>query len=149
MGFDVIGSQPKSECGEYFRNSIWWWHPLWHYISSVCCDMLTEAEIKAGEFNDGLLISAEKSRAIGFRLKFLIDQKEVKKFETEYQEALDRLPDETCEACKGKGSRYDQYVQSECGVCKRSGKVRPWSTHYPFSEENVREIDVFELHSGG
>ncbi len=32
MGMDVYGKKPSSEAGKYFRNNIWWWHPLASYI---------------------------------------------------------------------------------------------------------------------
>ncbi|QOR55575.1 MAG: hypothetical protein UMS36scaffold28_65 [Phage 59_13] len=29
MGMDVYGVKPKSKQGEYFRNNVWSWRPLW------------------------------------------------------------------------------------------------------------------------
>lgn len=149
MGFDVMGHEPKTEKGEYFRNNVWWWRPLWGYVAKQCGDILTEDEIRGGCFNDGVLIPGEKARAIGLRLKFLIDQKEVKKFEEEYKKALDAIPGETCEICKGTGKRNDKHVQGECNGCEGKGKKRPWACHYPFGEKNVREFADFAIESGG
>lgn len=28
MGMDAFGKRPTAQVGEYFRNSVWWWHPL-------------------------------------------------------------------------------------------------------------------------
>ena len=31
--------------GIYFRNNVWWWRPLWMYISDLCKDILTEKDM--------------------------------------------------------------------------------------------------------
>ena len=31
MGMDVFGKNPTDEKGAYFRNNVWFWHPLWDY----------------------------------------------------------------------------------------------------------------------
>jgi hypothetical protein len=50
MGFDLYGVRPTSVEGEYFRNSIWRWHPLWTYCESVAPDLLKE---NRGHSNEG------------------------------------------------------------------------------------------------
>jgi len=50
MGMDVYGIAPIAEVGKYFRNNIWWWHPLWNYVQEVA-PHLTEGV--NGHFNDG------------------------------------------------------------------------------------------------
>ena len=25
----------EENCGTYFRNNVWWWRPLWNFVSSV------------------------------------------------------------------------------------------------------------------
>ena len=47
---DVCGKAPTSETGEYFRNNVWWWCPLWDYCAEVAPD-LTEGI--SGHYNDG------------------------------------------------------------------------------------------------
>ena len=27
--------------GEYFRNNVWWWRPLWDYVYSLCDDFIS------------------------------------------------------------------------------------------------------------
>ncbi len=149
MGFDIVGHDPKTEKGEYFRNNVWWWHPLWGFVSKHCRDILTPQEIEAGSFNNGTLIPARKARLIGLRLRFLLDQKEVKEFEEEYRKHLDSLPDEPCDLCAGTGKRYDEFVKGDCNGCGGKGKKRPWVTNYPFKEENVKDFADFAIESGG
>ena len=61
MGFDIEGVNPRSEAGEYFRNSIWSWHPLWDFVCEAASGIITEEERKSGHFNDGLYINKEKA----------------------------------------------------------------------------------------
>ena len=35
MGMDVIGNNPTSEVGSYFRHTCWAWHPLAEYVCEV------------------------------------------------------------------------------------------------------------------
>src|SRR5437868_6336832 len=38
MGMDVYGKVPKNERGRYFRNNVWWWHPL----AIICQELAPE-----------------------------------------------------------------------------------------------------------
>ena len=51
MGMDVYGTEPKNEKGEYFRNNVWWWHPLWSYCQENYPDIT--ASVKKGHDNSG------------------------------------------------------------------------------------------------
>jgi hypothetical protein len=39
MGMDVYGKDAVSEKGEYFRNNVWYWRPLWNYCIEVAPDL--------------------------------------------------------------------------------------------------------------
>ena len=62
MGMDIFGIEPENEKGEYFRNTVWYWHPLWNYLWNEL-DVLTPEEHREGHFNEGLIIIKEKSKA--------------------------------------------------------------------------------------
>ena len=68
MGFDLCGNSPKDEKGEYFRNNVWWWRPLWDYVCQNCDDILSENDMFSGGYNDGRNISGRKAMKIGHRL---------------------------------------------------------------------------------
>jgi len=141
MGFDIYGNKPKSEKGEYFRSNVWYWRPLWDYIFRVCSDVITEEDYKKGHYNDGHLIDARKAKRIAKRLRFLLDEGEVKRWERVYKRRLKSLPDVKCDACNGTGKK--------CNKCQGKGKVRPYETFYPFEENVVREFCEFVEDSGG
>ena len=46
MGMDVYGERPRTNKGEYFRNNVWWWRPLWNYVSVECSDIITKKDIQ-------------------------------------------------------------------------------------------------------
>lgn len=147
MGFDLSGVEPKTERGEYFRNNVWWWRPLWNYLFEI--NLINRDQFERGQYNDGYVIKRDQALKIGAKLKHLISQGEVKKYEEEYTKELDDIPDEKCDLCKGTGVRNDEIVQGECNGCNGKGKKRPWMTSYPFNEENVKEFADFCVESGG
>jgi len=54
MGMDVYGNAPTQKEGEYFRNNIWWWHPLADYIELVAPDEAAACEHWHSNDGDGL-----------------------------------------------------------------------------------------------
>ena len=116
--------------GVYFRNNVWWWRPLWSYVCNVCDDILDDGDCEAGNWNDGKLISEDKSTMIAERLDSLIADGEVKKKEVSYEAS--RLEDE--ENNKGKKIGDEGYK---------------WSASYPFDADNLKEFSRFCRESGG
>jgi hypothetical protein len=53
MGMDVVGRNPSSPAGEYFRASIWTWPPIHSRIAQLCPDLFDEETLRAMAFNDG------------------------------------------------------------------------------------------------
>ena len=72
MGFDIYGISASGQKGEYFRNSVWWWRPLWDYVCDVCRDILTKKDKDAGHYNDGHRIDSHKAAQIAERLLVLL-----------------------------------------------------------------------------
>ena len=50
--------------GNYFRNNVWWWRPLWSFTCDQCADFLTEDDMNAGCYNDNYIITEDKAVAI-------------------------------------------------------------------------------------
>tara|TARA_Y100000310_G_scaffold300388_1_gene336031 strand:+ start:402 stop:863 length:462 start_codon:yes stop_codon:yes gene_type:complete len=149
MGFDISGHNPQSETGTNFRNSVWGWRPLWEFVCKTCDDVITEDDFNSGTFNDGHLIDKDKCEMIVERLTELLDNGDVKKYQDERQKILDELPLEKCIHCEGSGVRDDENVKGECNGCSGKGKVKNWSTSYPFDVDNVKEFRDFVKDSGG
>jgi len=72
MGMDVYGIKPSAEKGRYFRNTVWYWSPLWKYVCEVCPDILSARDMIRGEYNANHKIPAKKATAVGKRLEQMI-----------------------------------------------------------------------------
>ena len=143
----------EENCGTYFRNNVWWWRPLWQFVTGVCEGILTEKDIERGSFNDGHKISKTKANRIATKLYAMIDNGQVKEYEDEYKKDLASLEQVDCEICDATGKRQEPPKTGagdrECNGCSGTGKVDNWAKSYPFSEDNVREFANFCANSGG
>ena len=139
MGFDLSGKNPtlhtnmpedpqdwdaqqawhKENPGVYFRNNVWWWRPLWAYVSNVCSDILKDIDIEYGSSNNGHFVSKAKSIKIGKRLDKLHKSGDIAAYEEEHKRLLSEMSD-------------DDFQKS-----------------YPFSEDNVQSFAVFAKECGG
>jgi len=152
MGFDVYGKRKDS----YFRNNVWFWRPLWDYVS-VTCD-LSKEEAEAGHFNDGYFISKTKANKISKTLFQELKSDRTQTYNLLYKKQLEDLVLETCKHCNGTGIRNDEYVKGHCNVCNTEhsikegipiGKVKSSQCQYPFDVDNVREFAEFCKESDG
>ncbi len=147
MGMDVYRKKPTAEVGGYFRNTVWYWRPLWDYVAEVAPDLA--AKVEYGHSNDGDGLGARDSAALARILTAEIDSGRTAGYEAQRTATLDALPDEECWLCGGTGTRTDMVVQNGCTVCTGTGKVRPWVVSYPFMADNVAEFRDFVAASGG
>jgi hypothetical protein len=153
MGMDVCGNKPTAEVGKYFRNNIWWWHPLWNYVIDIAPDLV---EGVIGHSNDGDGLDGRASARLAAILTEELDSGRTSAYEVDYMAALDALPDETCTLCSGSGARTDAIgvapgivERGWCNGCDGMGKHRPFEAGYPFSAENVAAFRDFVVASGG
>ena len=117
--FEAKAKWETENPGYYFRNNVWWWHPLWDFVCISCGDFMTEEDAKEGHHNGGHEIDEETAEKIVERLTFLLKVGGVKKFEEERKAQLEALPEDD------------------------------FNRNYPFSVENVEEFVKFVKESGG
>mgnify|MGYP003658838853 CR=1 FL=1 len=162
MGFDLYGLNPDGDIpkpvitdwedkkqteayfayqdgtpGSYFRTNVWFWRPLWQYVTVSCDDILTEKDMEEGEHNSGHRISKTKANRIASRLK--------------------KLPKEECHICNGEGIRNDEIGKQArnknsaytCNGCDGKGVKNNFNTHYPFESDVVMRFAEFCKQSGG
>lgn len=149
MGMDLHGENPKNQKGEYWRNNIWWWRPLWTYICVNCSNILDEKDKEAGGWNDGKKIVGPKADKIAKKLQETIDNGTAAKYEKEYMKSLKEMKKIDCIHCNGTGKRNDEHVKGKCNGCNGTGKTDPFAKSYPFSVENLKEFIEFAKNSGG
>lgn len=170
MGMDVIGVKPTTKEGEYFRNNLWWWRPLWNYCAEVADDIISEELLEHGHYNDGAGLDEDGAKALAMRLIEELDSGRTAQYEIEYRKELSELPMSDCEFCDATGIRTDKVgiemgmhekaldeevavvvgrSHGTCNACRGYGKVEHFATHYPFNAENVREFANFLIGCGG
>jgi hypothetical protein len=149
MGMDVIGKSPASEQGQYFRSSLWWWHPLWLYCEKIAPDLIPADNL--GHSNDGWGLDEHAARTLADRLAGAIASGKTQRFEEGYAAYLKALSLEPCKICGGTGYRAESSNTGPllCNGCGGKGKVPDFATQYPFSVENVREFAAFLRECGG
>ena len=156
MGMDIIGRSPTGECGEYFRNNVWWWRPLADYCFSVAPDIC--AACRYWHSNDGDGLDAAKAFALAKALQKEIDAGRTKFYARRYASEQELMPNEPCDVCAGTGVRKTGPHRGagdlreggiKCNDCQGAGYVCAWASHYPFSTENVAAFAVFLCESGG
>ena len=105
--------------GAYFRNNVWWWRPLWHFVTATCDNILTEKDMEYGSSNDGHKISKTKAKKIAVKLRKALKDGDVDAYESWYTRKVSQLDE------------------------------KDWNKNYPFSIDNVKSFERFCEHSGG
>ena len=153
MGMDVYGKAPTADVGRYFRNNVWWWHPLWDYVETVA-PHLTEGV--SGRYNDGDGLNAAAADRLAAILSAELDSGRATCYAAERDAAIATMPDQPCSLCGGTGTRSDLLARERgwdtphgCNGCGGTGQVRPHEESYGFSVENVADFRDFVAASGG
>jgi len=155
MGMDVYGRKPKNKKGEYFRNNVWFWHPLWSYCE-INYPVIT-SKCKEGHSNSGDGLNAGDAKKLAKLIEKDLANGRAAKYEKEYKEWQESLVKETCTVCSGskiikfKSSQDGVELEQErpCGNCDENGLAEPWGLNYPFSLDNLKEWQEFLDNCGG
>ena len=143
----------EENSGVYFRNNVWWWRPLWMFVSEACSDILTDKDIEMGSFNGGHKISKTKARRIAGRINKLNRNGSLNEYVNGRNQIIKELPDEKCNICEGTGKRKKPPAigpgDIECNGCSGKGKCRPFACNYRAYEDDIIEFAEFCKHSGG
>jgi len=147
--FDARRKYEQANPGEYFRNNVWWWRPLWDYVCVVCDEVLSDKDKDGGCHNSGHKISEKKTNEMCELLKIEILLDKHKEYEEIYKERINNLPLEQCSVCEGTGQREQNMKRRECTSCNGLGKRKSWDSNYPFSAENVERFVDFLSYCNG
>ena len=169
MGMDIIGNNPTTKKGEYFRNNVWWWRPL----ADFCINRYADEVGFDGEgwhYNDGNGLNAEQAEQLARLIRADLDDGSVELYEKKYNEMRADLPRQVCNICDGSGIRTDdvgvemgqptkelkpevqiltQRTHGWCNGCDGVGSTEHWLAGYPFEVSNVREFCEFLEGCGG
>tara|TARA_Y100001938_G_scaffold137322_1_gene201316 strand:+ start:1421 stop:2041 length:621 start_codon:yes stop_codon:yes gene_type:complete len=133
--------------GHYFRNNCWWWRPLWNYCHNVAPDLIDEKLFEDGHGNSGAGLDDKGAKKLGQLLLQEINNGNTIRYQAEYHQWIDDLPDDDCIRCNNNNHGHNK--KKECTNCDKTGKTKNWNKSYPFDIDNVREFAEFCLQSGG
>ena len=133
--------------GHYFRNNCWWWRPLWNYCHNVAPDLIDEKLFEDCHSNSGAGLDDKGAKKLGQLLLQEINNGNTIRYQAEYQQWIDDLPDDDCMRCNNNNHGHNK--KKECTNCDKTGKTKNWNKSYPFDIDNVREFAEFCLQSGG
>ena len=125
--FEALGKFESDNPGYYFRNNVWWWRPLWDYVTTVCDSVMTDYQKERGEYNEGYEYDAELTA----KMVELLDADIANNGHHQYEKQ--HLAD-----------------QAEAKKQEESGEIdKAWVCSYPFDPANVEEFVNFLRNSGG
>mgnify|MGYP003149277030 CR=1 FL=1 len=160
-----------SNPGVYFRNNVWWWRPLWNYCYAVADDIiegnlqikeyetdddgemdyenyrLVKAKHDDGHGNSGAGLNDKYAKLLGNRLMECIANGSTIKYQANYEQYLNDIPDDDCWKCKNNNRGNDK--KKECKSCNKTGKQANFSKSYSFDVDNVEAFAKFCIESGG
>jgi len=169
MGMDIMGHNPTTKKGEYFRNNVWYWRPMWVWLCDAFPNLVGD-DPEMGHYNDGYGLDWESSVTLSDAIDEALADGRVLKYEHDFNEAKSQVGMEDCRWCNATGIRTDEVgIQSGmpdkelteevaiivgrthgyCNSCGGYGKVEPFAVNYHFTEENVREFSEFLRTCGG
>lgn len=169
MGMDVYGKNPTAEHGEYFRNNVWFWRPLWSYVCGEFAEM-TGSDPDSGFYNDGYGLDADGATRLGHAILDAVESGRVEEYRLNYMAELAKLPRTDCPHCEATGIRSDaigveagmpeKALKPEvasvvgrdigwCNGCDGIGTQEHFAHNYPFEVENVKVFAEFCIASGG
>ena len=162
--WDADTKYHKKVPGEYFRNNVWWWRPLWEYTCYYAGELLSDEDKEMGHSNSGHRINKKKAGYIGIKLLDLVNSGHAKDYEDEHMKKLEIAKEHNKEIEKASEILQEivkaklksetsiapcDYPEKEKADWDELQSQRNWDDSYPFSVENVEEFAHFCMESGG
>jgi len=152
----------QEQVGTYFRNNVWWWRPLAHYVLEHT-KVIDEDKKKCWSYNDHCIVEETEALEIAKQLKYLISIGHTKKFANAWElkrkqleEANDKIEKELEEHCKEVKKRLKNdnlvprdFPKKDHDKWERIYNKKNSDASYPFSIKNVEEFAEFCENSGG
>ena len=149
--------------GNYFRNNVWWWRPLWTFTCDHCADFLTEDDMNGGCYNDSYIITEDKAVAIAERLYEALKEPETQEYLDNHMKTMEKAKkhnemieqekkalDEIAVAITGdKDVAPIDYPKDLKKKFDELMKKRDWASSYPINRENIENFARFAEQSGG
>ena len=160
--FELQDQFREDNPGDYFRNNVWWWRPLWSFVCNTCDDFLTDNDMNKGGSNSGEKISKTKAIKIGKRLsqkiadgtadmvyrKYELASARAKVHNDLIEKEMDKISKE-CKEKHGKDLVPADFPEPYKTRWDKAYSEKSWDDSYPFNRDNVENFAKFCLESGG
>jgi len=161
--FNEIDAFELAVPGNYFRANVWGWRPLWQFVCEFCSDFLSEKDMRAGDFNDGMKICKTKAKKIAARIrrlrrdgtlvKYSLIKTEIyelaRKHNKIIQEELEEYQNYVTDQLNDKDIVPANYPKKYKDKWSRIYSKKDWNGSYPFHLENIVDFGKFCEESGG
>ena len=150
-----------SQSGTYFRNNVWWWRPLAHYVLEETL-IIPEDRKESWGYNDCSEVSKEEAEMIAKQLRYLIKTGHTKRYSANWEARRktlevhnDKVEKELEEHCQevykklGKTVAPKDFPKKDHDKWEKIYRKRNSDASYPFSIENVEEFAEFCENCGG
>ena len=158
--FEDLGKYQEQK-GTYFRNNVWWWRPLAHYVLTHT-KVIDDNKKECWSYNDNCIVEEQEAIQIAKQLKHLIKKGHTKRFEAEWEARRktieihnDKVEKELEEHCQdvykklGKTIAPKDFPKKDHDKWEKIYRRRNSDGSYPFSVKNVKEFAEFCEYSGG
>tara|TARA_R100001591_G_scaffold105920_1_gene114172 strand:+ start:1120 stop:1719 length:600 start_codon:yes stop_codon:yes gene_type:complete len=159
--FDDLGKYQEQK-GTYFRNNVWWWRPLAHYVLEYT-KVINEDKKKCWSYNDHCIVEDEEAAQIAKQLKYLIDSGHTKKFARDWEirrkkiekhnekveKELEKHTKQVRNKMRNSNLAPKDFPKADKKIWDKIYHKRNSDASYPFSIENVEEFAEFCEYSGG
>ena len=151
-----------SQSGTYFRNNVWWWRPLAHYVLTHT-KVIDEDKKKSWSYNDHCIVEDEEAIQIAKQLRYLIDKGHTKRFSAEWEarrktlelhndkieKELDNHVKDVQRKMNDSNLAPKDFPKEDYDKWEKIYRRRNSDANYPFSIKNVEEFAEFCENSGG
>ena len=158
--FEDLGKYQEQK-GTYFRNNVWWWRPLAHYVLEYT-KVISQNDKEKWYYNDCHEITKQEALQIAKQLRHLINSGHTKKFSRDWEARRkkiekhnDKVEKKLEEHCQdvfkklGKTIAPRDFPKKDYDKWQRIYNEKNSDGSYPFSIKNVEEFAEFCEYSGG
>ena len=163
MGFDLYGKNPKNENGEYFRQNVWGWRPIWEYVCSHHSDIVDTETQKQGNYNSSYIVSEDIATKLGNDIHIALQDGTVAEFVNMVKERVAKAKEHNeklefhfellkLQAIEISGNEHIAPTDYPNGLDKQWQflySLRNRYESYPTDVEDIAEFQRFCLDSGG
>ena len=157
MGFDLYGQEPKNKFGEYFRQNVWGWRPIWEYVCTHHADSLDQKTLEMGNYNEGHIVSKQQATTLANKIHVDLQDGTVSDFVKMVEDSVKKAKEHNKFIDKQMNDLLAKHnVKAACDLEPKHKEEwdkiyaeHDWADSYPFAVDNLESFIKFCRESGG